>query len=134
LWNARTRFHPAASISAAEVAARRPHYDPREIYRSDPELARAVDMIGGGAFSPGEPELFRPIVDSLLAGGDRFFLLADYASYVACQERVSITYGDESAWTSKAILNVANMAMFSSDRTIRQYADEIWRVSPVRVE
>jgi len=121
-------------LTAAEVAARRPHYDPWEIYRNDPELARAVDMIGGGAFSPGEPERFRPIVDSLLAGGDHFFLLADYASYVACQERVATTYGDESAWTRKAILNVANMATFSSDRTIRQYADEIWRVSPVRVE
>jgi starch phosphorylase len=121
-------------LTAAEVAARRPHYDPWEIYRNDPELARAVDMIGGGAFSPGEPELFRPIVDSLLTGGDHFFLLADYASYVACQERVATTYRDESAWTRKSILNVANMATFSSDRTIRQYADEIWRVSPVRVE
>ena len=121
-------------LTAAEVAARRPHYDPWEIYRNDPELARAVDMIGGGAFSPGESELFRPIVDSLLTGGDHFFLLADYASYVACQERVATTYRDESAWTRKSILNVANMAKFSSDRTIRQYADEIWRVSPVRVE
>src|SRR5229473_3430587 len=121
-------------LTAAEVAARRPHYDPWEIYRNDPELARAVDMIGGGAFSPGEPELFRPIVDSLLTGGDHFFLLADYASYVACQVRVATTYRDESAWTRKSILNVANMAKFSSDRTIRQYADEIWRVSPVRVE
>jgi len=121
-------------LTAAEVAARRPHYDPWEIYRNDPELARAVDMIGGGAFSPGEPELFRPIVDSLLTRGDHFLLLADYASYVACQERVAATYRDESAWTRKSILNVANMAKFSSDRTIRQYADEIWRVSPVRVE
>jgi starch phosphorylase len=120
-------------LTAAEVAARRPHYDPGAIYRSDPELARAVDMIGGGAFSPGEPGLFRPIVDSLLTG-DHFFLLADYAAYVACQERVATTYRDESAWTRKSILNVANMAAFSSDRTIRQYADEIWRVSPVRVE
>jgi starch phosphorylase len=121
-------------LTASEVAARRPDYDPLGIYRSNPELARAVDMIGGGAFSPGEPELFRPIVDSLLTGGDRFFLLADYASYVAGQERIARTYRDESAWTTKSILNVANMAKFSSDRTIRQYADEIWRVSPVRME
>jgi starch phosphorylase len=121
-------------LTAAEVAARRPHYDPGEIYRNDLELARAVDMIGGGAFSPGEPGLFRPIVDALLTRGDHFLLLADYASYVACQERVATTYRDEAAWTRKSILNVASMAKFSSDRTIRQYADEIWHVSPVRVE
>ena len=121
-------------LTAAEVAARRPHYAPGDVYRNDPELARAVDMIGGGAFSPGEPALFRPIVDSLLTGGDPFLVLADYASYVACQERVATTYRDESTWTRKSILNVAGMAKFSSDRTIRQYADEIWGVSPVRVE
>ena len=121
-------------LTAPEVAARRPHYDPRAVYRADPELARVLDAIGGGAFSPGEPELFRPIVDSLLGGGDRFLLLADYASYVACQARVESTYRDQAAWTAKSILNVANMARFSSDRTIRQYADEIWHVGPTRVE
>ena len=123
----------------------RPHRRPRSrrggrttirgtIYRNDPELARALDTIGGGAFSPGEPDLFRPIVDSLLDGGDRFLLLADYASYVACQARVASTYRDEAAWTTKSILNVASMGKFSSDRTIRQYADEIWHVAPTRVE
>jgi len=120
-------------LTAAEVAARRPHYDPREIYRSNAELARVLDMIGGGAFSPGEPGLFRPLVDSLL-GGDSFFLLADYASYVAGQERVGRTYRDQPAWTRKSILNVAHMGKFSSDRTIRQYADEIWGITPVTVQ
>ena len=121
-------------LTAAEVAARRPRHDPWEVYRSDPELARVLDAIGGGAFSPGEPDLFRPIVDSLLGGGDRYLLLADYAAYVACQARVAGTYRDEAAWTTKSILNVANMAKFSSDRTIRQYADEIWHVTPTKVE
>ena len=121
-------------LTAPEVAARRPHHDPWSLYRSDPELARVLDMIGGGAFSPGEPDLFRPIFDSLLGGGDHYLLLADYASYVACQARVASTYRDEAAWTAKSILNVANMAAFSSDRTIRQYADEIWHVVPTRVE
>ena len=93
----------------------------------------AIDMIGGGAFSPGEPDRFRSSVDGLL-GGDPYLLLADYASYVACQDRVASTYRDETAWTRKSILNVAGMAKFSSDRTIRQYAHEIWGVSPVRVE
>jgi len=91
-------------------------------------------MIGGGAFSPGEPGLFRPLVDSLLAGGDHYFLLADYASYVACQEKVARTYRDQAAWTRMSILNVAHMGKFSSDRTIRQYADEVWGITPVAVE
>jgi len=120
-------------LTAAEVAARRPHHDPGAVYRSQPELARAIDMIGGGAFSPGEPDRFRSIVDGLL-GGDPYLMLADYASYVACQDGVASTYRDETAWTRKSILNVAGMAKFSSDRTIRQYANEIWGVSPVRVE
>ena len=121
-------------LTAPEAAARRPHHDPWQVYRSDPELARVLDAIGGGAFSPGEPDLFRPIVDSLLGGGDHYLLLADYAAYVACQARVASTYRDEAAWTTKSILNVANMARFSSDRTIRQYADEIWHVTPTKVE
>ena len=90
-------------------------------------------MIRDDAFSRGEPGLFRPIVDSLLAGGDRYFLLADYASYLACQERVARTYRDPDAWTRMSILNVASMGKFSSDRTIRQYAEEIWRIAPVKV-
>jgi starch phosphorylase len=85
------------------------------------------------AFSRGEAGLFRPIVDSLLAGGDRYFLLADYASYVAAQERVARTYRDQGAWTRMSILNVASMGKFSSDRTIQQYAEDIWNIAPVKV-
>jgi glycogen phosphorylase len=120
-------------LTAAEVAALRPHYDPWEYYRANPELARVLDMIRDDAFSRGEPGLFRPIVDSLLAGGDRYFLLADYASYIGCQERAARAYRDQDAWTRRSILNVAHMGKFSSDRTIRQYAEEIWRLDPVRV-
>ena len=121
-------------LTAAEVVARRPHYVPDDVYRSEPELARALDMIGAGAFSPGEPDLFRPIVDSLLIGGDHYLLLADYASYLAAQERVARAYRDEAGWTRRSILNVAHMGKFSSDRTIRQYAEEVWRVAPMKVE
>ena len=120
-------------LTADEVAALRPRYDPWEPYRTNPELARALDMIRDGAFSPGDPGLFRPLVDSLLHGGDRYFVLADYASYVASQERVARTYRDPAAWTRMSILNVARMGKFSSDRTIRQYAEEIWGAVPVRV-
>jgi starch phosphorylase len=120
-------------LTAADVAALRPSYDPWERYRSHAELARVLDMIRDDVFCPEEPGLFRPIVDSLLWGGDPYFLLADYASYVSCQDRVAQTYRDPAAWTRMSILNVAGMGKFSSDRTIRQYAEEIWQVTPVRV-
>jgi glycogen phosphorylase len=118
-------------LRADEVRARRGSYVPWDVYRSDPALAEALDMIAGGAFSPNERDLFRPIVDSLLHHGDHYFLLADYASYIACQDAVARAYRDTAEWTRRSILNVANMGRFSSDRTIRQYAEEVWGVKPV---
>ena len=91
-------------------------------------------MIRDDAFSSREPGVFRPVVDSLLpGGGDPYFLLANYASYVSCQERVARAYRDPAAWTRMSILNVAGMDKFSSDRTIREYAQDIWRIAPVRI-
>jgi starch phosphorylase len=119
-------------LTADEVAALRPRYDPWALYRTNAELARVLDMIRDDAFSPGERGLFRPLVDSLLHGGDRYFLLADYAAYVACQERVARSRRETAAWTRKSILNVARMGKFSADRTIREYAEEIWGVEPVK--
>ena len=124
---------PVRWLTAAEVEARRSSYDPPEIYRTDPELARALDMIGTGAFSPNAPDLFRPIVDSLVNRGDPYFVLADYRSYVNCQEEVARTYLDGAEWTRRSILNVARIGKFSSDRTIRQYADEVWGITRVTV-
>jgi starch phosphorylase len=120
-------------LRANEVVALQPRYTPAEVYRTNAELARTLDLIRDGAFSPDEPELFRPLIDSLLRGGDRYFVLADYAAYVASQEEAAATYRDPATWTRKSILNVARMGRFSSDRTIRQYADEIWNIDPVRV-
>jgi starch phosphorylase len=91
-----------------------------------------LDMIRAGAFSPETPDLFAPIVHTLLDGGDRYLVLADHRAYVACQERVARTYRDQAAWTQKSIMNTARMGEFSSDRTVRQYAEEIWGVVPVR--
>jgi starch phosphorylase len=90
-------------------------------------------MIRDDAFSPGDPGLFQPLVDSLLHCGDHYLLLADCASYIACQDRVARTYRDQATWTRMSILNVAKMGAFSSDRTIREHAKEIWRVTPVRI-
>jgi len=120
-------------LTADEVAARRPGYDPWQEYRANPELARALDAIRDGAFSPTEPGLFHPLVHSVLGGGDRYFVLADYAAYLACQERAARARRDLAAWTRMSILNVAGMGMFSSDRTVRQYAEEVWGVTPVRL-
>jgi starch phosphorylase len=109
-------------------------YDPWEWYRNDRRLKRVLDALAGDTFSPGEPGLFRPIVDSLLNGGDPYLVLADFASYLAVQDQVSEAYQDPERWTRMAILNVARFGRFSSDRTIREYAEEIWGVRPVRVE
>jgi starch phosphorylase len=108
-------------------------YDPWEYYRQNRELKAVLDAIAGGAFSPGQPRMFQPVVDSLLNGGDPYLCLADFASYLQAQEEVSRAYRDDERWTRMAILNVARTGRFSSDRTIQQYADEIWGVSPVKV-
>ena len=120
-------------LSAEEVAALRPHYDPRARYEENAELRRAIDMVREGVFSPRDRGMFAPIVGALLDGGDRFMVLADYPGYVECQERVARAHRDASAWTRKSILNTAAMGKFSSDRTVREYAEDIWGVTPVPV-
>jgi glycogen phosphorylase len=121
-------------LTVEQVSAlRRRGYDPREFYRNDERIRRVLDALGGGMFSPEEPGLFRPIVDSLL-GGDPYLVLADFAAYCACQDEVERAYRDPERWTRMAILNVARSGQFSSDRTIRQYAEQIWGVEPVHVE
>jgi starch phosphorylase len=96
------------------------------------ELREALDLIAGGHFSRGDREMFRPLVENLL-GSDPFLVLADYAGYVACQERVSAAWQEPERWTRMSILNTARAGKFSSDRAIREYCDEIWNVRPVRI-
>ena len=112
-------------------ALRRNGYDPVSIYAANPELHQTLDMIRDGYFSPGNRALFAPVVDSLLTGGDYFMLLADYESYVTCQESVDAAYQDKKQWNRKAILNVAHIGGFSVDRLVQQYADEVWHAMPV---
>ncbi|MGI4937891.1 MAG: glycogen/starch/alpha-glucan phosphorylase, partial [Janthinobacterium lividum] len=106
-------------------------YQPRSIYDSNPELKLALDQIRDGLFSPDDKGRFQAIFDTLVSFGDHYLLLADYASYVAKQAEVDQLFRDPAAWHRKAILNVASMGMFSSDRTIAEYAKDIWRVKPV---
>ncbi len=108
-------------MNADEVTALRSHYSPREWYNNNPELKTVLDMIGSGSFSPNEPNLFQPIVDSLLTA-DNYMLLADFASYMKSQEEVSRLYLNRDEWCRKSIMNSAGVGKFSSDRTISEYA------------
>jgi starch phosphorylase len=122
-------------LTVEQVAAlRKRGYDPWEVYRTDRRLKIVLDALSSGVFSPEEPTLFRPVVDSLLNGGDPYLVLADFAAYCACQDEVERAYRDRERWTRMAILNVARTGKFSSDRTIREYAEQIWGVEPVHVE
>ena len=121
-------------LTADQVYAQRTNgYNPREYYHTNPELKLALDRIGSGFFSSGDPQLFKPLVDSLLSH-DQYFLLADYQSYIDCQEQVGLAYRDQDRWTRMSILNSARMGKFSSDRAIQDYCQEIWQVDPVKVK
>lgn len=107
-------------------------YNPWDYYNSNAELREVLDMIASGFFSVDEPQRYQAIIDTLLHKGDQYLLLADYASYVDTQTRVGHLFNDAEQWSRKAILNVARMAKFSSDRTIGEYADKIWKVSAAK--
>jgi len=115
-----------------ELAAMRASYNPCRHYEENKELKQAIDQISGGYFSPDFPQLFQPVVSPLL-DRDQYFVLADYASYMECQERVGRVYRDKDRWTKMAVLNVARSGKFSSDRAIREYAETIWNILPVPV-
>jgi starch phosphorylase len=111
---------------------RREGYRPSDRRDADPELADALEAIASGAFSRGDRDLFRPLVDGLL-GHDPYFVLADFRAYVDAQREVETAWRDVERWTRASILNTARMGFFSSDRSIRDYARDIWRVVPVPV-
>ncbi|MCE5334127.1 MAG: glycogen/starch/alpha-glucan phosphorylase [Desulfobacteraceae bacterium] len=107
-------------------------YRPMDYYRANPELREAIELIGSGHFSRGDRELFKPLVDSLLYH-DTFMLFADFESYLDMQAKVDETYRDREKWTRMSILNTARMGKFSSDRAIREYCRDIWKIEPVPV-
>jgi starch phosphorylase len=118
-------------LSAAEVAAERAAgYQPLRHYESQPRLKAVLDAIASGAFSEGDPGRYRALVDSLLWGGDPYLLLADFESYWQAQHRVDRAFGAPERWMRMAIVNVAKMGFFSSDRTIAEYARQIWGLTP----
>lgn len=107
-------------------------YDPMRYVEPGSELAAVLDLVARGHFSQGDPRLFMPLVDSLLKH-DEYMLMADFQSYCECQDRVDKAYRDQKRWTRMSILNVARMGRFSSDRAIRDYAEKIWNVKPVKI-
>jgi starch phosphorylase len=117
-------------LSAEEVAGSRGWYNPYWHYEHEPETRRALDMIAANAFSPDEPGIFAPIWDTLLPRGDHYMHLADLASYMKSQGQLGSLYLKPEAWTERAVKNVGHSGKFSSDRTIAQYAGEIWNAKP----
>jgi starch phosphorylase len=105
-------------------------YNPWDFYHRSPAIRRVMDAIGNDLFCPAEPGLFQPIFQSVMNGGDRYFHLADFEPYIAAQARAAKDYTDRALWARKAILNVARIGKFSSDRSIREYARDIWGVAP----
>ncbi|MDX1701454.1 MAG: glycogen/starch/alpha-glucan phosphorylase, partial [Melioribacteraceae bacterium] len=108
-------------------------YNPKEYYDKNESLKRVIEMINSDFFSKEEPGIFRPIVDGLL-NQDYYCLFADYQSYIDTQEKVSELYKNVDEWTKKSILNVARVGKFSSDRSMKEYAEKIWKVKPVTIK
>lgn len=120
-------------LTAEEVLkVKSQHYNPMHYIERNPELQLVLDLITSGFLSKGDPHLFKPLVDSLVYH-DEYMLMADYQSYIECQEKVDAAYRAQERWTTMSILNVARIGRFSSDRSIREYAEKIWGTKPVKV-
>jgi starch phosphorylase len=108
-------------------------YHPWDLYHADEELRAVIDWLGSDYWTPGEQGAFAPVHHTLLAGGDPYLVLADFRAYSEAQARVDAAYRDPAGWARRAILNTARMGKFSSDRTIREYARDIWKLAPVPI-
>jgi starch phosphorylase len=115
-------------LTAKEIEAQRRTYNPWNSYHASASVRKVIDALAGDRFCPEEPGLFQPIITSLLERGDSYFNLADLDAYIAAQQRVSCDFLNKSLWAQKAILNVARSGKFTSDRTVTEYAHEIWGI------
>lgn len=120
-------------LKAEEIQAMRPNYVPRKYYSENAEIRETIDILFSGHFNFGEPGIFDPLRKILLESGDYYFHLADLQSYAETQARISSDYADRKGWAKMALLNIANSGKFSSDRTIREYARDIWKVKPCEI-
>lgn len=117
-----------------ELDAMRGSYNPWDVYNQHADIKRVLDYINSGFFNLDQPNLYKPIWDSLLNWGDRYFHLADFHAYLDCQATVDRTYRNYDQWTRMGIMNIANMGRFSSDRAIQEYADKVWNIKPCHVD
>jgi starch phosphorylase len=117
-------------LTAQQVEDRRASYNPWDVFHANEEIRRVIKLIEQDFFNMSEPGIFRPIIQSLLDGGDRYMVLAELNAYIEAQSQVDAAFRDQEGWTKKAIINVARAGKFSSDRTIQDYASEIWHVQP----
>ena len=127
-------------MSADEVIAHETYrdYQPQEVYNNDAELRRVVNQLVDGTYAKNDRQLFRELYNSLLNPqqgevADRYFILADFRAYAGAQKKISSYYKNTSAWAKSSILNIAHVGKFSSDRTIQQYVDDIWRLDKIKV-
>ena len=119
-------------LKADEVIALiRNGYNPYTVYSDNNDLKETIDLIQSGTFSKGDTNLFKPITDSLLIN-DPYLVLQDFQSYIDCQQKVAEAYRNKTHWTKMSVLNVARMGKFSSDRSIKEYCDNIWHVKPLQ--
>ena len=120
-------------LTAEQVMGSRSWYSPDRHYEQEPETREALDLIFTDYFSRNEPGVFAPLHETLLMNGDHYLHLADLASYLEADERLRALYADPDEWARRAILNVAGSGRFSSDRTITEYATEIWKLRPCAI-
>ena len=118
-------------LTAEQVEAQRTSHNPHDIIGSDEDLRRVMQLLGSGHFNQSEPHIFDPIIHSLTSYGDYWMTTADFRSFVDAQQRAAEAFRDHEHWTRMSILNTAASGKFSSDRTIREYNEEIWKLTPV---
>jgi starch phosphorylase len=121
-------------LSADQVAQSRGFYNPRWHYDNEPDTRAVIDLIAGDHFSRHEPGVFAPILDRLILYGDHYLHLADFRSYAEAHERLALTYRDRDAWSRMVVRNIAASGPFSSDRTIAEYARDIWQIAPCPID
>jgi len=120
-------------LNAEEVVATRPRYDPKSIVAANTDLAEVIEALQSGQFNLSEPGIFDPIINAILSPQDPWMTAADFASLIAAQRQAASVYQDRDQWTRMSILNTAASGRFSSDRTIKDYNNDIWRLEPVAV-
>jgi starch phosphorylase len=118
-------------LDAEQVQQRKTNYDPGSLYDGHRQLREVIDMIASGQLCPARPDVFEPLVESLLHRGDPFMVLADYDAYLEAQQRVDVAFRDPDAWSRTSILNCARMGKFSADRSVAEYARNIWQVESI---